>query len=88
MHARESREHLDRKQKPKINDPFTQNADIWREEGRNRASRHVTREIESVCEREFKFVFVHEKPSEKEEKITGETSRFEFTAERKKQNCN
>lgn len=34
MHARESREHLDRKQEPKINDPFTQNADIWREEGR------------------------------------------------------
>lgn len=47
---------------------------------------NVTREIESVCEREFKLVFVRNPPKKK--KITGETSRFEFTAERKKRNCN
>ncbi len=60
--------NLDKKQKPKINDPSLRMLISGEEEGRNRASRcvdNVTREIERVCEREFKFVFCA-KPSEKE----------------------
>lgn len=52
MHARESREHLDRKQEPKINDPFTQNADIWREEGREEQSESVCDKRDRVCVKE------------------------------------
>lgn len=48
-YARESREHLDGKQKPKINDPFTQNADMWREQGREEKSEPGCDKRDSEC---------------------------------------